>query len=256
MKVYYCSDLHNEFGTCNESLGEGELLLLAGDVLTEPLVQRRAHLLDRFVESLRRFDRVLYIPGNHEPYDDSVENTYDVIQDWLVKNAKHVEFLPKSTSVEINGITFLCTALWTDFNGADPYIMRQAGKRMNDYRMITCHGRPLDPADVLNWHREAIEFLKIELAKPGPKIVMSHHAPHERGLNRNHSGRDLDYCYYSDLTDLIEGAVDLRYWVHGHTHVVTEYKIGNTTVLSNQRGYIGHEDLAYRFGARFFEVES
>ena len=199
---------------------------------------------------------MLYIPGNHEPYDDSVENTYDVIHDWLAKHAKHVEFMLNPKSIEINGVTFLCTSLWTDFKDVDPSVMAKAGRRMNDYRNIMYRGRSLDPLDVLTWHREAIEFLKIELARPGPKVVMSHHAPHERGLNRGHSGRDLDYCYYTDLTDLIEEAVDLRYWVHGHTHVVTEYKIGNTTVLSNQRGYIGREELAYRFGARFFEVES
>jgi hypothetical protein len=61
-------------------------------------------------------------------------------------------------------------------------------------------------------------------------------------------------CYYTDLEPMIESAVDLTHWVHGHTHNVKSYQIGNTTVLSNARGYIGVEYLAETFKIRSFET--
>jgi predicted phosphodiesterase len=30
-------------------------------------------------------------------------------------------------------------------------------------------------------------------------------------------------------------------WIHGHTHVSQDYRIGNTRVICNPRGYAGYE---------------
>ena len=30
----------------------------------------------------------------------------------------------------------------------------------------------------------------------------------------------------------------MRLWIHGHTHFNVDYKIGQTRVVTNQRGYV------------------
>jgi hypothetical protein len=166
----------------------------------------------------------------------------------------NVTFMDEPTSVTIEDTTFLCAPLWTDFAGGNPMTMELARVRMNDYKNIVYKNRALHPQDVLDWHVRDRNWLAQELTKPGKKVVMTHHAPSKQGLSDEHSSPALDPCYYTDLEPMIESAVDLTHWVHGHTHIVKSYQIGNTTVLSNARGYIGVEYLAETFKIRSFET--
>ena len=94
-----------------------------------------------------------------------------------------------------------------------------------------------------------MDFLTQELSKAGPKIVITHHPPSYLSLNAEYSGGQLDHAFASNLHALVEGAVDLKYWVHGHTHNSCNYKLPGTetTIFSNQRGYAGHEPQASSF---------
>jgi hypothetical protein len=50
--------------------------------------------------------------------------------------------------------------------------------------------------------------------------------------------------YSSDLDEFIEERPHIKLWTHGHTHHVFDYMIGETRVVCNPRGYVGHEERA------------
>ena len=101
-------------------------------------------------------------------------------------------------------------------------------------------------------HMESRAFLEAETRKqrPGPLVVVTHHAPHPAHLPmpaRNPLGEPyiLTAAYRSDLTALMSPAPDdgrgaLRpadLWIYGHTHESFDAMIGGTRVLSNAKGY-------------------
>ena len=57
------------------------------------------------------------------------------------------------------------------------------------------------------------------------------------------------------MTNLImDNDKKIKYWIHGHTHDACDYMIGDTRVLCNPRGYIGHERDASFFKLKYYEV--
>jgi hypothetical protein len=86
-------------------------------------------------------------------------------------------------------------------------------------------------------------------------IVATHHAPSLQGVAPSQRTSRLNPAYFTDLHALIEAHPNIAVWVHGHTHVQTEYAVGACRVLSNARGYAGRERAAASFSPdRWFEV--
>jgi hypothetical protein len=107
------------------------------------------------------------------------------------------------------------------------------------------------PLHALARHRESRAFFEAEMRKvrPGPLVLISHHAPHPgRPLRLSDPPTDeeiLTAAYRSDLTALMSPAPDdghgaLRpadVWAYGHTHESEDTLIGQTRVVSNSKGY-------------------
>ena len=139
------------------------------------------------------------------------------------------------------------STLWTDFNKYDNDLIREASKMMNDYKYIKYGNsfRKIKGSDIANEHIKAKDFIFKNAVKEyeGQKLlVLSHHAPSFKSIyvaelfNIVFDKKDDDYYYASDLDDLIRNSV-INMWIHGHTHQVVDYYIGNTRVISNPRGY-------------------
>ena len=86
-------------------------------------------------------------------------------------------------------------------------------------------------------------------------VVATHHAPSRLGVAPSQRTSRINAAYFTDLTAFIEDRPNIGVWIHGHTHVQTEYAIGRCRVLSNARGYAGREPAAARFDPdRWFEI--
>jgi Icc-related predicted phosphoesterase len=83
--------------------------------------------------------------------------------------------------------------------------------------------------------------------------VITHHAPSHKSLPQAVKS-DLGLlcaAYASSLDELIIKSEPLL-WIHGHIHQPQNYKIGNTRIVSNPRGYAFEESPSFR---REFIVE-
>ncbi len=232
MKILIYSDLHLEFADYCAPAADYDVVILAGDI----------HLgADGVHWARREFPDVpvIYICGNHEYYRGEIESVHQQLREAAA--GSQVRFCENET-VRIDDIRFICATLWTDFavQGNKEINMIQAGGMMNDYRLIRFGGSVLQPYDTECFHQASRQFLASELSAGAEgvskTVVVTHHAPSARSLVGKRVGDALCNAYASSLDWMMhEFAPDL--WIHGHTHESVDYRIGETRVISNPRGY-------------------
>jgi predicted phosphodiesterase len=282
MRVIAASDLHLEFGDLEVvNSNSAQVLILAGDILLAQdlhdhpldtkLIQAeimeslgpRQSLVVRFRDFLdrcsRQFQHVIYVAGNHEFYHGKwVQN----IQDLRDECARYhnVHFLEQDT-VTIDGVLFVGGTLWTNMNGMDPLTLHSVRDMMSDFGIIRNDNkgyRKLTPQDTVERHWETFNYIRTVLNQNlgMPTVVVGHHAPSKLSTHPRYANQTImNGAYSSDLSELILDYPQILAWHHGHTHHVFKYQIGETWVLCNPRGYIGHETQAGLFKFRGYQIQ-
>ena len=233
MRIHVLSDLHLEFAPFDPPDVPADVVVLAGDLA--PGLRGVEWAVARWPDR-----PLIIVPGNHEFYG----RTYPALVRKLVARAAalgpHVHVL-SDAAVVVAGVRFLGATLWTDFrlHGESSIGMAAAQLRMTDFRRIRVEPSysKARPSDMAMWHARSVRWLRRAFAEPhpGPTVVVTHHAP---------SGRSYDPAYtdpvasaYASNLDALVAASGATLWVHGHTHRCVDYRIGDTRVVSNQRGY-------------------
>jgi predicted phosphodiesterase len=238
VKIRVLSDLHLEFQDWNPPDAEADIVVLAGDI----------HSGARGVEWARRQFPVLpilYVPGNHEFYGRDLQQTLSELQ--KAGRRFRVDVL-HGRGVVIGGVRFLGATLWTDFalHGADhrsvARAMSDAKRGMGDFSVIRhgVHGS-FRPEHARAMHLEQVSWIRERLADgfPGPTILVTHHLPHPRSIQRKYWGSTLNPAFASDLSHFMGPPVAA--WIHGHTHDSCDYVEEDTRIVCNPRGYAPFE---------------
>jgi predicted phosphohydrolase len=212
MRVQVLSDLHLEFGGLEFDFNGIDLLVLAGDV---NIGEKGLLWIKEKVSKIP----VIYVLGNHEYYKSSYPKLLNkLLQSSLGTNIHVLE----KASVDIEGIRFHGTTLWTNFElFGDPKVAGYAcQQKMNDYKQIR-----LDPSysklrsiDTHIFHYRSLNWLRESLLNSEAKknVVITHHAPSPRSIPKK----------YKD--DIISAAYAFDYFVD------------KTRIICNPQGYI-HE---------------
>ncbi len=262
MRIRFMSDLHLEF-LCRHKAAkagpnlskilrenvkkwwsfdpvEADITILAGDIHSNP----------EYVQDLLEvFPKIGYIFGNHEYYRKGVD----------VKSAR-AEFASKITDpnfhflddsfIEVDGKIIFGGTMWTNLELYGPSVRDEllfwGHRMMNDYSGMRTYGEDTDfrPKHTVEMHNETLAQMKIvRAAHPDQDmVVVTHHGPHENSVHisyRYPPGSEraaMNAFYVSDLTNVIE-EVKPKLWIHGHVHNSFDYKVGETRVLTNPRGY-------------------
>lgn len=247
------SDLHVEFGGVHlRDDVDCDVVVLAGDI--DVLERSSPASWARQTFPTRRIVQVL---GNHEFYGWS-HGGMQACVDCARTEARSfgIDFL-ECDRVDIEGVRFLGCVLWTDYelNGSAPEAMAAAAARMVDHRRIMIEATDgsgglerFRPVHAGYLHISSVAWLERELALPhdGPTVVVTHHAPHPAVDHRHFIGSALSPAFVSDLSVLIE-KYQPAVWISGHTHMshrVRVGKTGSTLLVSNQRGYSNHPEVA------------
>ena len=241
MKIQIISDLHQEFGSTDLSFDNADVVVLAGDVNsgTKGIEWIKTQISDK---------PFIYVLGNHEYYKGSYPKTLNKIKE-AAKNSN--VFVLEDSFVDIEDVRFHGATLWTDFSifGSPLAYGSLCQTQMNDYKLIR-----RDPSyskmrsiDTFKIHQFSRHWLKesLENSKGMKNIVVTHHAPSLQSVPEHFKNDPVTSAYASNLENFIEEYQPL-YWIHGHIHTPTRYKIGNTEIICNPHGYVtekynGHE---------------
>jgi predicted phosphodiesterase len=231
MKLNVLSDLHLSLSPLGIPENDADVVVLAGDI---------ARPKESIAWALGFAKPVLYVPGNHEFYGGSIAGTIAELKRLSAGSTIHVL---AEDEVIIQGVRFLGTSLWTDFmlfgeGHKRAEAMQEAQRFMRDFSRIRIDDAPFTPEASAALFRQQASWLAGKLAErhTGPTVVVSHHAPSPKSIHPRFAGSLLNACFVSNAEDLIERS-DARLWIHGHTHDSFDYRVKDTRVLCNPRGY-------------------
>lgn len=229
VRLHIISDLHLSVQGMSVPPLRADLTILAGDIARPAAAMRWAAALGR---------PVLYVPGNHEFYGSSIPETRALL---AAEAARHGIHLLDQGQIVLNGVRYLGTTLWTDFQlfGADKAAAAktQSAAFMRDFSVIrNAAGEVYTPDDSIALFKEQVDWLDRALDEPfeGPTVVITHHAPAPLSVHPRFADSLVSAGFASDCTALM-GRASL--WIHGHMHNSSDYSIRGTRVICNPRGY-------------------
>jgi len=245
MKLHIISDLHIEFSQYMPSSAsyDADVIVLAGDIgvgmkglewATKLLNRTNAH--------------IIYIAGNHEFYNYEINSLRKAMKaycsapvGWNGDDSQHRLHFLDDDEVVIDGVRFLGSTLWTDFQLFGEELkqecMLDGQQRLNDFRLISSGEWAFNAQDSIDLHNKSAAWLKKKLkheAFDGKTVVVTHHLPSTESVVSRYKDDLLSACFASDLDNLL-GHSDL--WIHGHTHDSLDYVKNGTRVVCNPRGY-------------------
>jgi hypothetical protein len=130
-------------------------------------------------------------------------------------------------------------------------------KPMSDGFKFKEYVSSLSPEDVVEEFKKMVDYVDhvIQNNPDGKFVVVGHHCPSKKSTHPRYKDDTLmNGGYSSNLDFFIEDHPQIKAWTHGHTHELFDYKVGQTRVVCNPRGYIGYEERADEFELKYFEV--
>lgn len=233
--LHVLSDLHLGAQGLDVPSTQADIVVLAGDI------SRPAPAID-WASKLAK--PVLYVPGNHEFYGGTISGT---LRDLKARAQGTNVIVLDNDAIVLDGVRFLGTTLWTDFNLFGPGMARdkaivEALAFMRDFtriRMADDAAATMSVDDMEGLYRQQRTWLADALSRPfdGITVVITHHAPSPRSIHPRFAGSAINTCFVSDNESLM-GADRVALWIHGHTHNSFDYRVKGTRVLCNPRGYM------------------
>jgi predicted phosphodiesterase len=254
MKIQLLSDLHLEVHPhfVPQPAPGADLLVLAGDIGS---YQDGSMLADADF-GLARFSPlqgwptpVVFLPGNHE-YDGL---DFDATHVRLRETCERLGMVwLEREVVQIAGVRFVGTTLWTDFDALSPgpddpgaTLAQQLRARDKAFRAANYYLRknsslrgaaPMLAHDVREQGLLCQQWLREALARPydGSTVVVTHFAPSLRSADPRYGLTPGTAGFCNALDDLLLQA-DL--WLHGHLHAPSDYVHNGCRVVANPLGY-------------------
>ena len=226
MRILVASDLHFEFHrdggrSLLASLVDADVLVCAGDLGNSNTVEAALHLV------ARRYEHVIFVCGNHEFYGGTIPEVRDRISR-LAHGLPGLHYLDDATC-DVGGVRFVGATMWTrEVRG-----IRRLHRAINDFSLIA----GADP-EIYDENRRSVAFLADQVREGD--VVVTHHLPSEKSVHSRFVGSPLNVFFICDVEALILDRRP-RLWVHGHTHSSVDLRVGETRIVCNPFGYVGHE---------------
>ena len=240
MKLLYASDLHlefpenKEFLKRNPLLPEGDVLLLAGDIVPFSVIHKHADFFNYLSDN---FETTYWAPGNHEYYGSDISDRAGSFNEKIKENL----FLVNNISIIHKNVKLIFSTLWTSISPQNQFEIRQ---RLSDFHTIKYNSKGLTPDHYNFLHEQCLSFLGEELSKTGieRKVIVTHHVPTLMNYPGKYKGDSLNEAFAVELyNDILKSDAD--FWIFGHHHCdAADFRIGSTTLTTNQLGYVKYNE--------------
>jgi predicted phosphodiesterase len=234
MRIALLSDVHLSVNAIPFPQVEADIVVLAGDIARPAAA----------IEWARSCPApIVYVAGNHEFYGSDLVSTYEHLN--RLTHGTRIHVLERSEYVH-EGVRFLGCTLWSDYRLFDKPEDRALGiematKLIRDFSHIKVSPDFPDlftPAISQLVFLQTVAWLEECFSRDShlPTVVVSHFAPTRSSISPAFANSPINSSFVSDLEARIK-VWQPALWLHGHTHGSFDYRVGNTRVICNARGY-------------------
>lgn len=253
MKIQYASDLHLEFAENGSYIKHnplpitGDILILAGDI---GYLGDENYIRHPFWNwASENFKEVIVCMGNHEFYKN-----YDIatLEDGYCLEIRHNVHSYYNSVVHINDIDIVVSTLWAYIPLAEAYFTESV---ITDFRRILFKGEILTFVEFNNECKRCTDFISEAVTKSQAKhkIVVTHHVPSYRMQHPKFADSKANGAFTVELEDYIKDS-GIDYWIYGHSHYNVDIQIGKTKCVTNQLGYVFHNEHMTFNPGKFIEL--
>jgi len=256
--IQIMSDLHLEFYFLSPGKGSkpgyeifecppaAPVLALLGDIG----LCAQDKLFDFLERQLEKYEKILYVMGNHEGYKASYEDAINRltafsqrITSQRITNSALGEFvfLNRVRYDLSKEITVLGCTLWSHVPETALY---PVSRGLNDFHQV----KHWTINDYINAHAQDVKWLEeqcmeIKTKEPARRIIiLTHHAPTFQNTSApQYRNSPVASAFATEMTDSPCWGSPVVAWAFGHTHFNTDFMLKGVRVVSNQRGYEGSE---------------
>lgn len=208
---------------------EADNLILAGDICSQPI-----RLLKELKLACDRYDKVIFVPGNHEYYNTSYETVRDELYDLeLLWDNLHV--FDEYSRLQIGDIHVHGCTLWGHI---EPEDMFDNTRMINDYHRIMIDGQIMtcQKMNELNERQASALYNGIQNGKKN--LVVTHHVPSLSLVDPIYANSPCNGSFASEQLKTIQEK-DIAVWVYGHSHGRLDIEVADTRIIQNCFGYPG-----------------
>lgn len=260
MKIWIFSDIHLGLNDAKQGfipfpvVEDADLLIVAGDV-SDSIINSV-----EWIKKISKKVKTIFVPGNHEYYDLSIENTLKYIEENRIGENY---FILNNDSVIIDNVKFIGSTLWTDFKvlAKDEYekIVCQSAcmNYVPDFSDFIYMHEPKNniippffrPKDAEYLHYLSKEYILNELNKDfsGKKVLITHHALHKKSIDKRFKDDLSTSAYVSDLSEIFSMENKPNLVIHGHTHTTFRYLVNDVPVICNPMGFGIFSKLDFKY---------
>jgi len=248
MRIQYASDLHLEFSENSRYLKQnplkpvGDILILAGDIGYLNDDNYSKHPFWDWVSD--NYQQVIVAVGNHELY-----KYYDLAKmpSGFVCSIRDNVRCYYNAVVRVENIDFIISTLWAKILLEDAYLTEHY---VSDFRRILYNDEQLTWDNFNREHDKCFSFIQNEVAKSTAEhiVMVTHHVPSFKLASPDFTGSKINGAFTVELEEYIKHS-PIKYWIYGHSHRNIDKIIGNTKCVTNQLGYVSHnEHLSFNLG--------
>jgi hypothetical protein len=234
MRIALLSDVHLSVNALPFPRVDADVVVLAGDI-ARPAAS---------IEWARSCPvPIVYVAGNHEFYGSDLVSTYEHLN--RLTHGTQIHVLERSEYIH-DGVRFLGCTLWSDYRLFDKSEDRALGidmatRLIRDFSHIRVSPDFPDlftPAISQLVFLQTVAWLEECFSRDStlPTVVVSHFAPTRSSISLAFADSPINSSFVSDLEARIK-VWQPALWLHGHTHGSFDYRVGNTRVICNARGY-------------------
>jgi predicted phosphodiesterase len=242
MKLQLHSDLHLEgFSAPVPDLFNAYIipeknawLVLAGDIFSGKHFDRLTEFLTICTD---KFEKVLYVLGNHEAYGTSLQAVDEYHDKLAFSNLWHTGITDVKVFTEHPEFKFILGTFWAD-GGKQPLDSLAVYEGLNDFKKIDDFASKFSVRDMKRLHEKQQTLFDIALSAGTKKnVCITHHLPSRELVHPRfkHWGDGINGGFASDSDHLIEKA---DFWLHGHTHDRIETALHGCKIYCNPTGYV------------------
>jgi len=240
MLIHAQSDNHwetNRAPVLQTNMGvAADVIINAGDLAT---VSVMPNVIEKYFEMMKdQAEHVIWVMGNHEFYHGEYQECLDDAWEIAEKTGIHLMDIEFGTdNLEIDGVTFWGSALWTDLNNGDYFAKNKVGNALNDYHIVEYGERKLNVDQTIEFNTATREKINWDA-----DVCITHHCP-AMIKHRRFETSDITYgfCNTGLEKQIIDS--DIKYWIYGHTHDSQNVDFGGTSVVSNCIGYQSYSGI-------------